>query len=129
MQDSDRSSPNPGSIVFGTETICICLGWPFSLQPISLRLLASSTMNHLSTEVNYFSANSGFNLYACCFYGSYGGQFMHMVAKFTLWLFVDRVEPVGATAQQQPGRPHKLKSHDNEKQMFPQGIEWFCCCC
>lgn len=46
---------------------------------------------------------------------------MHVVAKFTLWLFVDRVKSVGATAQQQPGRPHKLKSHDNEKQMFPRG--------
>lgn len=24
------------------------------------------------------------------FSGSYGGQLMHIVAKFTLWLFVDR---------------------------------------
>lgn len=46
---------------------------------------------------------------------------MHLVAKFTLWLFVDRVKSAGATAQRQPGRPRKRKSHDNEKQMFPRG--------
>lgn len=60
------------------------------------------------------------------FCGSSGGQFVHTVAKFTLWLFVDRAESLGAAAQQQPGRPQKKKAMTMKSRCFRGEGDLFC---